>query len=217
MVAAVRGMNEVMLAAATRVALGRRPGSPAQGPLPTVGAWFSASVDGIGLNRRAVRLGVLVVAAATAGCASEPHVNLAYSVVPAYYMTAGGTTYEIYERHDIRRVAITVVSPPRSPPYAVADLVFDNIPIDLQKVNGAKSPGSAYFFPLRQYFTETGRACELRHGRPLVAAQWEFEYRCHGPAAAVALAPPAGPVAPPLPPATHQVWPQREPLFKPPK
>jgi hypothetical protein len=44
--------------------------------------------------------------------------------------------------------------------------------------NSSTSPGSRYFFPLMEYFAQTGRSCRLIRGHPLVPPQWEFVYDC---------------------------------------
>jgi hypothetical protein len=52
------------------------------------------------------------------------------------------------------------------------------LPFNLANFSGSRSPGSAYFYPLQQYFVRTGRRCELINGYVLMTPQWEFAYQC---------------------------------------
>jgi hypothetical protein len=119
-------------------------------------------------------LTALIAAVALSGCATENHINSVYSIVPPYHLVAHGEKYEIYDRPDLRRLAI---SP--SLKTAIKAHVVDNLPFDLANVRGSQSPGSAYYHPIQQYFLQTGRRCELTNGYILMTPQWEFEYQCH--------------------------------------
>jgi hypothetical protein len=125
-------------------------------------------------RRAVIRLGAIVALTAAGGCATENHFNSVYSVVPAYYLETKEDTYQIYDRPDLQRLAI---APSRG--TALGAHIVDNLPLNLANFNGSRSPGSAYFHPLRQYFLQTGRRCELKNGYILMTPQWEFAYQCH--------------------------------------
>ena len=89
-------------------------------------------------------LSALVAAAALGGCATENHINSVYSIVPPYHLVTHGETYEIYDRPDLRRLAIA----PGLETAAKAHLV-DHLPFNLANIRGSQSPGSAYYHPIQ--------------------------------------------------------------------
>ena len=122
---------------------------------------------------RLLRRSALIAAAALGGCATENHINSVYAVVPPYHLVTHEDTYRIYDRPDLQRVAIS----PGLETAAKAHLV-DHLPFNLANFSGSRSPGSAYFHPLQQYFQQTGRHCVLTNGYLLMTPQWEFVYEC---------------------------------------
>jgi hypothetical protein len=119
------------------------------------------------------RAGALLAALAAGACATENHFNSVYAVVPPYRLVAGEETYRIYDRPDLQRLVIS----PDLEAAAMAHVV-DHLPFNLANFSGSRSPGSAYFYPLQQYFVRTGRRCELINGYVLMTPQWEFAYQC---------------------------------------
>ena len=118
-----------------------------------------------------------VCAQALSGCA-RPYSSSAYAIIPVQVVSTPYGAFEVLDRPDLSRLAITALSDRRRHLVQLVGYVREVLPIDVAPVDGSKSPGSEYFDPLMQYFASTGRSCRLIRGVPLVHAQWEFAYSC---------------------------------------
>lgn len=108
-------------------------------------------------------LGFAAIGIISSLCACAEHFSSAYATVPVQTITARQGKYEILDRPELGRLAITPI-----------DERGDKVTL----AQSSGSPGSAFFAPLMDYFARTGRACRLIRGHPLVIPQWEFVYSC---------------------------------------
>ncbi|HJU32453.1 MAG TPA: hypothetical protein VJ740_13400 [Hyphomicrobiaceae bacterium] len=119
-----------------------------------------------------------------AGC-GQVYIGSEYATVPVQLLLARDGRFEVLDRPEIGRVAISP-TPDQANPHITfrgivrkaegyLDKAVEGTPMT---INSNSSPGSAYFGPLMEYFAQTGRSCRLIRGQPLVEPQWEFVYDC---------------------------------------
>ena len=125
----------------------------------------------------AFRLASIALASVLGGCAAT-YIGSGYATVPLQIVTTPQGKFEILDRPDLGRVAISPCTDRATPLAAVEGLVDRTLTYETVGSNRFSSPGSAYFFPLMEYFAQTGRSCQLIRGEPLIAPQWEFVYSC---------------------------------------
>ncbi len=129
------------------------------------------------MPRTTVWLAVIAMLPSLAGCAWN-YIGTGYATVPVQLVMTRQGPFEILDRPELGRVAI---SPPADRASARIDIenyvhrAVAGVPV---ATNGITSPGSWYFEPLMDYFAQTGRTCRLIRGHPLAAPQWEFVYDC---------------------------------------
>ena len=119
-----------------------------------------------------------------AGC-GQVYIGSEYATVPVQLLLAGDGRFEVLDRPEIGRLAISPTPDRVNPPISFRgvlhkaegylDRAVEGTPVT---INSNSSPGSAYFGPLMEYFAQTGRSCRLIRGQPLVEPQWEFVYDC---------------------------------------
>ena len=141
-----------------------------------------------------------LLAALLGGCSGN-YIGTGYATVPLQVVASRQGAFEILDRPELGRVAISP-TPDRMTHWAALENLLDGAlshgPV---ATDGSTSPGSAYFDPLMRYFARTGRSCRLIRGQPLVSPQWEFVYDCApGFDAAAITWNPAGYSNAPLPP-----------------
>jgi len=142
----------------------------------------------------------IAAASLLGGCAGT-HIGTGYATVPLQLVESRQGAFEILDRPELGRVAISP-TPHRATHWAAFEGLLD-MALTRESVvtNSSTSPGSAYFEPLMEYFAQSGRSCRLIRGQPLVSPQWEFVYDCSpGFDAAAITWNPSGHSNAPLPP-----------------
>jgi hypothetical protein len=151
--------------------------------------------------KRYPQIGSALIAASCslAGC-SDRHFSATYATVSVQKVNTRSGTFEILDRPEISRVAITPVAscsnqtdrpalaePLKAGGYAktcpttvskIAQTIEGWLPYSKSEENRSHSPGSVYAEPLRDYFAQSGRSCTLVRGHILIEPQWEFVYNC---------------------------------------
>jgi hypothetical protein len=129
------------------------------------------------MPRTAFWIASIAIASFLGGCAPS-YIGTGYATVPLQVVVSKQGVFEILDRPELGRVAISP-TPDRATGRVDVDaylhMVLDRLPA---ATNSYSSPGSTYFGPLMQYFAQTGRSCRLIRGQPLIEPQWEFVYDC---------------------------------------
>jgi len=119
----------------------------------------------------------MAMASLLGGCAAT-YTGTGYATVPVQLVASRQGYFEILDRPELGRVAISP-TPDRATHWAAVEGVLDRtLGPERPATNSSTSPGSVYFDPLMQHFAQTGRTCRLIRGHPLVPPQWEFVYDC---------------------------------------
>jgi hypothetical protein len=122
----------------------------------------------------AFRFAAIALASLLGGCAN--YIGNGYANVPLQIVVTPQGKFEILDQPDLGRVAISPFAE-RAAHLATVENIVDRT-LSFPGSNRFSSPGSAYFFPLMEYFAQTGRSCRLIRGVPLIQPQWEFVYSC---------------------------------------
>jgi hypothetical protein len=117
------------------------------------------------------------IASLLGGCAGT-YIGTGYATVPLQIVASNQGRFEILDRPELGRVAISPVADQATRLVDIEAYLHKAVDRDPVATNSSTSPGSAYVEPLMQYFTQTGRSCRLIRGEPLVRPQWEFVYDC---------------------------------------
>jgi hypothetical protein len=129
------------------------------------------------MPRTAFWVAPIALASFLGGCAGN-YIGTGYATVPLQLVVSRQGAFEILDRPELGRVAISPTADRATGRVDFAGylhMVLDRLPA---ATNSSTSPGSTYFEPLMQYFAQTGRSCRLIRGQPLVEPQWEFVYDC---------------------------------------
>jgi hypothetical protein len=118
----------------------------------------------------------IAIASLLGGCAAN-YIGTGYATVPVQLVVTSYGKFEILDRPELGRVAISPTVDQVTPRFDFEGYVHTLARVPAA-TNSSSSPGSAYFDPLKQYFAQTGRTCRLIRGEPLIAPQWEFVYDC---------------------------------------
>jgi hypothetical protein len=119
----------------------------------------------------------IAIASLLGGCAGN-YIGTGYATVPLQVVAVREGVFEVLDRPELGRVAISPTSDRARGPIDVDAYLHRALARAPVGSNSSTSPGSAYFGPLMQYFAQTGRSCRLIRGQPLIEPQWEFVYDC---------------------------------------
>ena len=177
------------------------------------------------MPRTAYWIAGTAIASLLGGCTGT-YIGTGYATVPLQFVVSKQGRFEVLDRPELGRVAISPVVDRATRVVDVEAFFHTAVNRDTVATNSSTSPGSGYFDPLMEYFAQTGRSCRLIRGQPLVPPQWEFVYDCSPgfDAAAITWNPagysnaPLPPLVPPLPPPSSErkkpVTPPTRPMMK---
>jgi hypothetical protein len=129
------------------------------------------------MPRTAFRVAFIAAASFLGGCTGN-YIGTGYATVPVQLVVTRQGRFEILDRPEFGRVAISPTPARVSHWTSVEGLLDSALTHDRGVTNSASSPGSWYFGPLMDYFSQNGRSCRLIRGEPLIEPQWEFVYDC---------------------------------------